>query len=118
MWEGCKQVVLLGQNKGGLNFAALLERVSDVDPEMRIRFTSPHPKDFSFQVNELSVDGDIGRLIWLILRKAAHVGKDAAAVFPLRKKEELCFEPGFFCTFCSVIWPLCMPTIGLLAWDP
>uniref|UniRef100_A0A915CIY0 CDK5RAP1-like protein n=1 Tax=Parascaris univalens TaxID=6257 RepID=A0A915CIY0_PARUN len=84
--QGCKQVVLLGQNvnsyrdmseaahvscgidndglapgfktiykpkKGGLNFAALLERVSDVDPEMRIRFTSPHPKDFSFQVIEL-----------------------------------------------------------------
>uniref|UniRef100_A0A9J2P9J3 CDK5RAP1-like protein n=1 Tax=Ascaris lumbricoides TaxID=6252 RepID=A0A9J2P9J3_ASCLU len=39
--------------KGGLNFATLLERVSDVDPEMRIRFTSPHPKDFSFQVIEL-----------------------------------------------------------------
>uniref|UniRef100_F1KZU4 CDK5RAP1-like protein n=1 Tax=Ascaris suum TaxID=6253 RepID=F1KZU4_ASCSU len=39
--------------KSGLNFATLLERVSDVDPEMRIRFTSPHPKDFSFQVIEL-----------------------------------------------------------------
>jgi tRNA A37 methylthiotransferase MiaB len=27
-------------------FTELLRRVSDVDPEMRIRFTSPHPKDF------------------------------------------------------------------------
>ncbi|KAJ3646631.1 hypothetical protein Zmor_024210 [Zophobas morio] len=31
---------------GGRRFADLLERVADVDPEMRIRFTSPHPKDF------------------------------------------------------------------------
>ncbi len=32
--------------KGGLRFSSLLERVSEIDPEMRIRFTSPHPKDF------------------------------------------------------------------------
>ena len=32
--------------KGGRRFADLLEKVSEVDPEMRIRFTSPHPKDF------------------------------------------------------------------------
>ena len=31
---------------GGTNFVDLLERVADVDPEMRIRFTSAHPKDF------------------------------------------------------------------------
>ncbi|NXP79228.1 CK5P1 protein, partial [Ramphastos sulfuratus] len=31
---------------GGLRFAQLLEQVSRVEPEMRIRFTSPHPKDF------------------------------------------------------------------------
>lgn len=31
---------------GGLRFADLLSRVADIDPEMRIRFTSPHPKDF------------------------------------------------------------------------
>nr|XP_045603338.1 mitochondrial tRNA methylthiotransferase CDK5RAP1-like [Procambarus clarkii] len=31
---------------GGLRFAHLLDKVSQVDPEMRIRFTSPHPKDF------------------------------------------------------------------------
>ena len=28
----------------GLLFADLLEQVAQVDPEMRIRFTSPHPK--------------------------------------------------------------------------
>ncbi|NWS07104.1 CK5P1 protein, partial [Motacilla alba] len=31
---------------GGLRFSHLLDQVSRIDPEMRIRFTSPHPKDF------------------------------------------------------------------------
>ncbi|KAF9354219.1 CDK5 regulatory subunit associated protein 1 [Mortierella sp. NVP85] len=31
---------------GGMRFTELLDRVSLIDPEMRIRFTSPHPKDF------------------------------------------------------------------------
>ncbi len=35
---------------GGLRFADLLDQVSLVDPEMRIRFTSPHPKDFPDEV--------------------------------------------------------------------
>lgn len=30
----------------GLKFVDLLDKVSAVDPEMRVRFTSPHPKDF------------------------------------------------------------------------
>lgn len=30
----------------GIRFAELLDRVSDLAPEMRFRFTSPHPKDF------------------------------------------------------------------------
>uniref|UniRef100_A0AC35GX36 Uncharacterized protein n=1 Tax=Panagrolaimus sp. PS1159 TaxID=55785 RepID=A0AC35GX36_9BILA len=38
---------------GGRTFATLLEKVSDVDPEMRIRFTSPHPKDFPLPVISL-----------------------------------------------------------------
>lgn len=35
---------------GGRRFSDLLETVSAVDPEMRIRFTSPHPKDFPDEV--------------------------------------------------------------------
>lgn len=31
---------------GGMRFTELLDQVSLIDPEMRIRFTSPHPKDF------------------------------------------------------------------------
>ncbi|CAN7989082.1 unnamed protein product [Ixodes hexagonus] len=41
---------------GGMRFADLLDRVSQVDPEMRIRFTSPHPKDFPDQVLEVIQD--------------------------------------------------------------
>lgn len=74
--QGIKEVTLLGQNVnsfrdlskepqipdsvavvpgfktvyktklGGARFAELLERVANVSPELRIRFTSPHPKDF------------------------------------------------------------------------
>lgn len=39
------------QKKSGVRFAELLHLVSEVDPEMRIRFTSPHPKDFPDEVN-------------------------------------------------------------------
>jgi MiaB/RimO family radical SAM methylthiotransferase len=31
---------------GGHYFADLVEAVADIDPEVRVRFTSPHPKDF------------------------------------------------------------------------
>jgi len=30
----------------GIRFAELLDRVSEIAPEVRFRFTSPHPKDF------------------------------------------------------------------------
>jgi MiaB/RimO family radical SAM methylthiotransferase len=31
---------------GGYYFADLVKAVADIDPEVRVRFTSPHPKDF------------------------------------------------------------------------
>ncbi|CAI5735923.1 unnamed protein product [Peronospora farinosa] len=37
----------------GFRFADLLDKVSRVDPEMRLRFTSPHPKDFPNEVLDL-----------------------------------------------------------------
>ena len=36
---------------GGRRFADLLSHVADVNPRMRVRFTSPHPKDFPDDVN-------------------------------------------------------------------
>ena len=49
--EGYKEVTLLGQNVnsyrfGEIDFAALMDRVSLENPEIRFRFSSPHPKDF------------------------------------------------------------------------
>ena len=35
---------------GETSFAELLDRVAAVDPEMRVRYTSPHPKEFSDDV--------------------------------------------------------------------
>ncbi|KAL6078297.1 CDK5 regulatory subunit associated protein 1 [Balamuthia mandrillaris] len=37
---------LYKRKEWGVRFVELMDRVSRVDPEMRIRFTSPHPKDF------------------------------------------------------------------------
>jgi tRNA-2-methylthio-N6-dimethylallyladenosine synthase len=50
--EGLSEVVLLGQtvnsyNDGESDFAALLRAVGNVDGIRRVRFTSPHPNDFS-----------------------------------------------------------------------
>lgn len=41
---------------GGTPFAALLRSVAQAVPDMRIRFTSPHPKDFSDEVLEVIRD--------------------------------------------------------------
>ncbi|CCD68781.1 CDK5RAP1-like protein [Caenorhabditis elegans] len=38
---------------GGLTFTTLLEKVADAAPDIRFRFTSPHPKDFPMQLIEL-----------------------------------------------------------------
>lgn len=34
------------RKENGLRFAELLDAVAEVAPEVRFRFTSPHPKDF------------------------------------------------------------------------
>jgi tRNA-2-methylthio-N6-dimethylallyladenosine synthase len=59
--EGVKQVTLLGQNVNSYNykgkdFAHLLERVSEVEGIERIRFTSPHPKDFPMNLLKVIVE--------------------------------------------------------------
>uniref|UniRef100_A0A1D2A981 CDK5RAP1-like protein n=1 Tax=Auxenochlorella protothecoides TaxID=3075 RepID=A0A1D2A981_AUXPR len=41
---------------GAVSFAELLDRVAEIDPELRVRFTSPHPKDFSDAVLRVIAD--------------------------------------------------------------
>ena len=65
--EGCKEITLLGQNvnsylraekwkeegkeyKGINSFATLLKEINKIDGIERIRFVSPHPKDFTDDV--------------------------------------------------------------------
>lgn len=38
---------------GGRRFSDLLDKVSDIDKDMRIRFTAAHPKDFPDEVSEI-----------------------------------------------------------------
>ena len=56
--QGIKQITLLGQNVNSYryekyDFADLIEIVSRVDGIRRIRFTSPHPKDFPEKLIEV-----------------------------------------------------------------
>lgn len=49
--RGCRQITLLGQNVnsyryGDWDFARLITAVADLTGLVRVRFTSPHPKDF------------------------------------------------------------------------
>ena len=59
--EGYKEVTLLGQNVDSykwssedgithINFAQLLEMVAKVSPDMRVRFSTSHPKDITDEV--------------------------------------------------------------------
>ncbi len=59
--RGYKEITLLGQNVDSyhwasedgtekVNFAGLLARVAEIDPSMRIRFSTSHPKDITDEV--------------------------------------------------------------------
>jgi tRNA-2-methylthio-N6-dimethylallyladenosine synthase len=52
---GYKEVTLLGQNVdsydwNGVSFAQLLSRVAEINPLLRVRFSTSHPKDMSEEV--------------------------------------------------------------------
>ena len=60
--RGFKEVTLLGQNvnsyqgNDGTSFPLLLRRVAEEVPEMRIRFTTSHPKDMSDETLQVIAD--------------------------------------------------------------
>lgn len=61
--QGYSQVTLLGQNVNSYryedeDFTDLMRRVSDVKGVERIRFTSPHPKDFPTKLLHLMAERD------------------------------------------------------------
>ena len=59
--RGFKEVTLLGQNVNsynfnGMGFPSLLRTVAEAAPEMRIRFTTSHPKDMSDETLQAIAD--------------------------------------------------------------
>jgi tRNA-2-methylthio-N6-dimethylallyladenosine synthase len=56
--QGYREVTLLGQNVNSyswtdINFSILLDMVADIDPRLRVRFSTSHPKDLSDDVLEI-----------------------------------------------------------------
>ena len=76
--EGYKEITLLGQNVNSYNggegykFANLLNDVCKIDGIERIRFISPHPKDFTDDVIEaIANNSKIARVIHLPLQSGS-----------------------------------------------
>ena len=62
--KGAKEIWLLGQNvmayrAGGWRFRELLEAVSKVDGLKRLRFTSPHPRDWTNELADLMASSPV-----------------------------------------------------------
>lgn len=64
--RGFKEVTLLGQNvdsyywvdeseKSIITFAALLEKIAQISPDLRVRFSTSHPKDITEEVLQVMV---------------------------------------------------------------
>ncbi|GAA4311926.1 tRNA (N6-isopentenyl adenosine(37)-C2)-methylthiotransferase MiaB [Compostibacter hankyongensis] len=70
--RGYREVTLLGQNvdsyywDGTLTFAGLLARVAEIDPLLRVRFSTSHPKDITDEVlHTMAQYGNICKYIHL-----------------------------------------------------
>ena len=76
--EGYKEITLLGQNvnsyngENGVTFAKLLEKIVKIDGIERIRFISPHPKDFTDDVIKVIAENEkICKIIHLPLQSGS-----------------------------------------------
>lgn len=81
--KGFKEVTLLGQNVNSYNyvdaddnvcdFASLLARVAEAAPDMRVRFTTSHPKDLSNDVIDVIAKyGNVCRHIHLPVQSGSN----------------------------------------------
>ena len=87
LWKrGYKEVTLLGQNvdsynwidkrdpENNTNFAQLLEMVAKISPELRVRFSTSHPKDISDEViYTMAMYGNICRHIHLPVQSGSSI---------------------------------------------
>ena len=87
LWNrGYKEVTLLGQNvdsyhwidketgKHSTNFAHLLEMVAKISPDLRVRFSTSHPKDISDEViYTMAMYGNICRHIHLPVQSGSSI---------------------------------------------
>ena len=76
------------QRAGRVSFAELLDAVAAVSPELRVRFTSPHPKEFSDEVLQVSLLGVVGQL---------YEGSPAALALAVKLACALSYRTGAMC---------------------
>jgi tRNA-2-methylthio-N6-dimethylallyladenosine synthase len=116
--QGYKQITLLGQNvnsysSAGWDFAQLLTAVADIPGIERVRFTSPHPKDFPQSLLEavaqhprvcrqihLPLQAGNDRILELMGR--SYTRKDfLSLVENIRRLGDISLSTDVICGFCS-----------------
>ncbi len=116
--RGYKQITLLGQNvnsysSGNWDFARLLTAVADMPGIERVRFTSPHPKDFPPALLEavaqhpricrqihLPLQSGNDRILALMGR--SYTRKDfLSLVQDIRRRGDIALSTDIICGFCS-----------------
>ena len=84
IFEGYKEVTLLGQNvdkynwnEGEVNFAQLLKLTAELDPKVRVRFSTSYPQDFTDEViKTMAAYNNICKYIHLPVQSGSNVMLD------------------------------------------
>lgn len=110
--DGFKTIYKL--KSGGLGFDVLLDKVAQINPDIRIRFTSPHPKDFNDDVLEvIAKHNNIANGIHLPIQSGSNLvlermrrGYTKEAYLNLVKRiydiiPEMGLSSDFICGFCG-----------------
>ena len=84
--QGYREVTLLGQNVNSyewetgtqrVNFPILLQRIADLDPQLRVRFATSHPKDLSKElIDVIARQPNICRAIHLPVQSGSNTVLD------------------------------------------